>query len=192
MSTRRSVLILSAVGLTAAGLASVAGAQPAHEPGRDAAQSSEDAPMKIPKGMAREHEHLHEQLAAATAAGGRTAEAARDVERHLAPHFEEENRYALPPLGLLPRLAKEGASEDMRPAIELARHVEQNFDRLLEEHAAIGRALDALEAAANAEGKPEAARFAAELRMHAQAEEELFYPTTVLIGRYLERELGTR
>ena len=146
--------------------------------------------MKIPEGMAREHEHLHEQLAAAIAAGGRTGEAARKVEQHLAPHFEEENRFALPPLGLLPRLAEEGATEDMRPAIELARHVEQNLDRFLEEHAEIGRALDVLEAAANAEGKSEAVRFAAELRVHARAEEELFYPTTVLIGRYLQRELG--
>ena len=148
--------------------------------------------MKIPEDMAREHAHLHEQLEAAIAAGGRTGEAAREVENRLAPHFEEENNYALPPLGLLRRLAEQGASEDMRPAIELARHVERNFARFLEEHAAIVTALDALEAAANAEGKPEAARFAAELRAHARAEEDVFYPTTVLIGRYLERELGPR
>jgi len=148
--------------------------------------------MKIPEDMAREHEHLHEQLAAAIAAGGKTGEAACKVEERLAAHFEEENRFALPPLGLLPRLAKEGATEDMRPAIELARHVEKNLDRLLEEHAGIREALDTLEAMADAEGKVEAARFAAELRMHARAEEQLFYPTTVLIGRYLQRELNIR
>lgn len=192
MNRQRLILILSAAGLTAAALSVVAHAQPGPETDRHTAHTPEDALMKIPDGMAREHEHLHEQLAAAIAAGGKTAEAAREVEHRLAPHFEEENRYALPPLGLLRRLAQEGASEDMRPAIELARHVEQSFDRLLEEHAAIGTALDALEAAANAEGKLEAARFAAELRAHARAEEDLFYPMTVLIGRYLQRELGAR
>jgi hypothetical protein len=182
-------IALSAMGLMAA---ATSRAQQGHEPNQHGARQEENAVMRTPPSMALEHEEIHEQLAAVIAAGGRTGAAARNVEAQLAPHFEEENRFALPPLGVLPRLAREGASEEMRPAIAMARHVEQNFDRFVEEHRGITRALDELEAAGKAEGNSEALHFAEALRAHAQTEEEVFYPMTIVIGRYLQRELDGR
>lgn len=85
--------------------------------------------MRTPPSMALEHEEIHERLSELIAAGGRTGAAARNVEKQLAPHFQEENRFALPPLGVLQQLAREGGSEQMRPAIAMARHVEENLDR---------------------------------------------------------------
>lgn len=146
--------------------------------------------IQIPPAMAREHEHLHEALAAAVAAGGRTGEASRAVEKVLAPHFEEENRIALPPLGLLPHLVEGGATPEMRPAIDMGRQVDEHLARFVEEHAAIERALDQLETAARAEGKLEHLDFVSDLRAHAQEEEVLLYPMTIIIGRYLQQELG--
>ena len=147
--------------------------------------------VHVPPLMAEEHEELHAKLAGLVGAAGETGAAARKVEEALAPHFAEENRYALPPLGLLPALAKGGATEEMRPAVELSRHVEQNLDRYIEEHRTVVAALGELEAAAKAEGNSAALDFAAELRRHAEQEEELFYPTAILIGRYLEQGLKT-
>ena len=191
--TRIGLIKLSAAAVAlVAARATVSRALQPHEPHRRGAWRQRSTVVTIPPLMAREHEALHEQLAAAISAGGRTGAAARDVEARLAPHFEEENRFALPPLGVLPRLAREGASEDMRPAIEMARHVEQNLDRFVEEHASITQALGELEAAAEAEGNAEALSFVGEVRAHAQEEEELLYPTTILIGRYLKRELTDR
>lgn len=189
---RRAFLFVALAAAGLAGAAATSRAQEPHEPNQHAAQQAENSIVRIPASMAEEHEAIHEQLAAAVAAGGRTGAAARKVEAQLAPHFEEENRFALPPLGLLPQLARAGASEQMRPAIAMARHVEENFDRFIEEHGGIARALDELEAAAKAEGNSEALRFAEALREHAQAEEVLFYPMTILIGRYLQSELGGR
>lgn len=148
--------------------------------------------LTIPPALAREHESLHRQLAAAIAAGGRTGAAAREVEARLAPHFDEENRLALPALGVLTQLATRGASEEMRPAIEMAEHVEQNLDRFAEEHRLITEALDDLESAAEAEGNEDALRFVDELRAHAREAEDVLYPATILIGRYLQHELGER
>jgi hypothetical protein len=182
---------LTMLGLIAAGVCATGGAQPSHD-AQQSTQREENVVVRTPPLMAREHEELHEQLAAAIASGGRTGDAAREVEERLAPHFQEENRYALPPLGLLPHLVDEQVTEEMRPAIEMGRHVEQNLSRYLEEHRNIRTAVDALETAARAEGKADAMRFAAELRLHAQQEEELFYPTAVLIGRYVEQQLGSR
>ena len=177
--------------LLAAGLmvATTGRAQERREPNQHGTQPQENTVVKIPPSMALEHEEIHERLTDLLAAGGRTAAAARNVEEQLAPHFEEENRFALPPLGLLQQLAREGGSEQMRPAIAMARHVEENLDRFTEEHAAITRALDELEAAGKAEGNSEALHFAEALRAHARTEEEVFYPMTIVIGRYLQREL---
>ncbi|HEU4619099.1 MAG TPA: hemerythrin domain-containing protein [Gammaproteobacteria bacterium] len=184
-------------GVSVAALALVLGlgaeAQDVREPhAQDRQQAREDGnvSIKVPPLMAEEHEELHAKLAALVGAGGETGAAAHKVEEALAPHFEEENRYALPPLGLLSELARGRATEDMRPAIELSRHVAQNLDRYIDEHREIAAALNGLEAAGKAEGNSDAVEFAAELRRHARQEEELFYPTAILIGRYLERELG--
>ena len=56
--------------------------------------------------MKAEHEELHAELAKATKAGGRTGLAAQAVARVMHAHFEKEEEYALPPLGVLPDLAK--------------------------------------------------------------------------------------
>jgi hypothetical protein len=183
------LVALSTIGLM---VAATSRAQQPHEPNEHGARQEEDSVVKTPASMALEHEAIHEQLAAVIAVGGRTGAAARNVEAQLAPHFEEENRFALPPLGLLRQLAREGGSEQMRPAIAMARHVEENLDRFIEEHGGITRALDELETAAKAEGNSDALHFAETLRAHAQAEEDLFYPMTILVGRYLQRELEGR
>ena len=184
--------LLTLLGLMGASAWTPVGSQPAHEEQRSAQTThpEENAMVRIPALMAREHEELHEHLAAAAASGGRTGEAAARLEQALAPHFQEENRFALPPLGLLPHLVEGHATEDMRPAIGMGQHVEKNLSRYLQEHRNIKRAAEELEAAAEAEGKADAVRFAAELRLHAQQEEELFYPTAILIGRYVEQQLG--
>jgi hypothetical protein len=47
-------------------------------------------------------------------------------------------------------------------------------------------ALKNLIAAAEAEKKPEYARFAEKLMLHAQTEEEVLYPAAILVGEYLK------
>ncbi|MBQ5938934.1 hemerythrin domain-containing protein [Massilia sp. AB1] len=57
---------------------------------------------------------------------------------------------------------------------------------MLAEHRAIAQALDRLRAAGRKEGKKEAVAFAAHLKAHARQEEEILYPTAILVGRYLK------
>lgn len=59
---------------------------------------------QIPQPLKVEHEELHAELVKATKAGGKTGEAAEEVARALHPHFEKEEEFALPPLGLLSSL----------------------------------------------------------------------------------------
>lgn len=61
---------------------------------------------------------------------------------------------------------------------------------MLEEHKRIVAALKNLISTAEQDKKPEYARFAEKLMAHAQTEEEVSYPTAILIGEYLKLKLN--
>lgn len=145
--------------------------------------------IPIPNSISDEHKDLHRQLEKAIESGGRTSETAKIVAERLHSHFNKEEEYALPQLGLLSQLAQGKASEDMRDAITLADRLKADLPQMLEEHKAIVDALDELEKAAKSENKTAAAEFTAKLRMHAQNEEEVMYPAAILVGEYLKLRL---
>jgi hypothetical protein len=104
------------------------------------------------------------------------------------PHFEQEEAFAMPPLGLLQPLARKQPVDKAlsQQAIEMATRLRAEYDAMLEEHQALTEALRALAAAAREENKPQHAHFAEALIMHAQNEEEILYPATLVIGEYLK------
>ncbi len=146
--------------------------------------------IAIPEPIRIEHDQLHEELAQALQAGGKTGEAARDVQQALAGHFEEENRLVMPLLGLLEPLAEQNVRGEMRTAIEMARQVERKLPSFLKEHEAIHEAVNRLERVAEEEGKSDIATFARRLRLHAQHEEVVLYPAAILVGRHLDDQLS--
>ena len=101
-------------------------------------------------------------------------------------HFVKEEEFALPPLGLLSSLARGEVDEEMRSAVGMTDRLKAELPKMLEEHKAVVAALEKLIVAAEAEKKPEHARFAKKLMLHAQTEEEVLYPAAVLIGEYLK------
>ena len=159
-----------------------------HARSRDSAATSKGAVLTAPSSIRTEHEHLHHQLEAAVAAGGRTGARAKDVAKVLHPHFEAEDAYAMPPLGLLGALAqgKTVSAEQARVAVRMAERLRGEYDQMLEEHEQIQNALAALSSAAREEGHAEHAAFAEALMMHASNEEQVLYPATLLIGEYLK------
>jgi len=155
------------------------------------AADSENSPIAIPEPIKVEHDHLHAQLKQAMQADGDTGRAARQVQQALSGHFEEENELVMPLLGLLEPLAEGEVTEAMRPAIAMSKQVERKLPTFMAEHREIHEAVDALEAAAEAEGKAQIAAFARRLRLHAQNEEVVLYPAAILIGRQVEHMLET-
>jgi hypothetical protein len=63
--------------------------------------------LTIPESLEAEHEELHQHLYKGIKMGGQVGEAAKAVADILHPHFEKEEEYALPPLGLLSSLVSE-------------------------------------------------------------------------------------
>jgi hypothetical protein len=145
--------------------------------------------FEIPPSLKAEHEKLHNELARATRAGGRTGEAAKAVAKVMHPHFIKEEAYALPPLGLLAALSKGQIAPGMAEVLTMTDKLEAELPQMLAEHKEIVTALRTLIEAAKAENIPEYAHFAARLMAHALTEEEVSYPTALLIGRYLKTVL---
>ncbi len=168
-------------------------------PGRQAAKRlpeiggvSGDQKMKphVPESLKSEHQELHAQLANAVNAGGATGSAAGVVARLLDPHFLKEEEYALPPLGLLRELAAGKITPEMKEAVAMADKLKKELPRMLEEHKAVVAALEQLVEAAKREGKNEHIHFAEKLMSHAQNEEQVLYPASLLVGEYLKMRLG--
>jgi len=143
----------------------------------------------IPPALKAEHEELHSELARATKAGGRTGEAAKAVAKLMHPHFVKEEEYALPPLGLLSSLSMGKIEAEMAEVLKMTDKLEAELPHMLAEHQDIVTALQRLVEAAKAEDKPEYVHFAEKLMAHARTEEEVSYPTALLVGRYLKATL---
>jgi hypothetical protein len=145
--------------------------------------------FKIPYTMKVEHEELHHDLTDAIQSGGQTGAAAQEVAEALHAHFESEEKYALPPLGLLPALAAGKIVPEMAQVFKMTDTLKAELPRMLDEHQAIVTALKKLIEAARHEEKLEHVLFAERLMLHAQNEEEVTYPTAILIGEYLKLKL---
>jgi hypothetical protein len=146
---------------------------------------------QIPTPLKVEHEELHAELAKATTVPGKIGEAARTVAALLHPHFVKEEEYALPPLGLLPLLAEGNVTPEMRDVLAMTDRLKAELPHMLGEHKAIVAALHTLVEAAKHENQMAYAHFAEKLMLHAQTEEEVLYPTAILIGEYLHLKLDT-
>ena len=151
--------------------------------------TQEQFKLEVPSSIAAEHRELHEELRTAIASGGKTAAAAKIVEQRLKVHFEKEEEYALPQLGLLVPLAEGRVSPEMKRAIELSDRLKADMPKMLEEHKGIVEALNALKEAAKTENKKQAISFAEHLLAHAQNEEQVMYPAAILVGEYLKLKL---
>jgi hemerythrin len=141
----------------------------------------------IPEPLQTEHHEVFEALEAATRSGGSTGQAATKVMAVLKPHFEKEEKFALPQLGALETLSKPGASISAETARDLSARSEKfrtELAAMLEEHKQIGTALGEMEKAAHSEKKDAIAELAKKIIGHAGMEEKVLYPTSLLIGEY--------
>ena len=148
--------------------------------------------FEIPNPMKIEHDGLHADLVKATQAGGQTAEAAKAVAKVLHNHFVKEEEYALPPLGLLTALSEGKFEPGMAEVLKMTDKLEVELPTMLSEHKDIVAALEKLIESARAENKPDIVHFAEKLMLHAQTEEQVSYPTSLLIGQYVKSKLAAR
>lgn len=146
--------------------------------------------LSIPRPLKLEHEELHAELRKATEEPGRLGEAAKAVAELMHPHFIKEEDYALPPLGLLPQLARGEVTPEMADVLAKTDRLRAELDEMLAEHRQIVAALETLSDVAGRENRPEYVRFAGKLIQHAQTEEQVSYPAALLVGEFVRTKLG--
>lgn len=146
--------------------------------------------MKIPPSLKHEHGEMRASLEISAKAIGKSGEAAREVARLLVPHFKKEEEYALPPLDALAVLAGGGVPENPEAIIAKADRLKHELPEMLREHQAIAKALEDLYDVATDNARPELARFARKLLLHAQLEEQIYYPAALVIGEHLKLKTG--
>ena len=137
--------------------------------------------------MELEHEELHEQLRRATRMPGKVGKAAKQVAQVLHPHFKRENELALPLIGMARELAEDEMSADFPRALELFERFRPEYQKMLQEHVEIVKALDGLEKAAKKAKKASVIDFARKLKLHARIEEDLTYPAVLMVGKLLKQ-----
>ena len=135
--------------------------------------------------MKEEHEELHRELRKITKMRGKVGQAAVRVAEVLHPHFERENELALSVIGVARELVEGKSSPDFPKALELANKFKAEYQKMLQEHVEIVKALDELEKVAGRAKKKAVIRFARRLTAHARTEEDLTYPTVLMTGKLL-------
>jgi hypothetical protein len=146
----------------------------------------------IPSSLQIEHEQIHQELSALLKLSGKTGDAAREVAAALHEHFEAEEEFAMPPLGALQDLANGVDLKEAKGLLKLSETLELRMPEMLREHNVIKMKIDALRAAGKQEVQPAAIAFADKLQLHAQNEEQILYPSAIVIGKYLKLLASSR
>jgi hypothetical protein len=136
-----------------------------------------------------EHQALIAEINQAVRLTDATGEATRRIARLIESHFAREDEFVLPPLGLLPSLARGTIEQEMAAAIVMAARLHDEMSNLLAEKRVIVAAVEELMAVAETEGHPQLVGFAEKLLLHQETEEQVCYPAAILIGKYLQLRL---
>jgi len=150
-----------------------------------------DSKIQIPEAMRLEHMEIHDGLVRATKMPGQVGDAARKLAAVLDPHFVREEQIALPPLGLLAPLSRGEFTPEMREVLSMTDSLRAELPRMLSEHKAIRAATVRLGEVAKAAGDATVERLAETLKVHAQSEEEVFYPAALLVGDVVRARSAT-
>ena len=144
-----------------------------------------------PASLRISHDEARAELVRATMKGGDTAVAAKRLATMCLPHFEAEEKFAFPALGLLPDLMKGLVRPEMAKVLALISEFGAKHAALEMQHDSIRSAIDDLLRASKDEGNRDTAEFALNMRNHERTEDEVIYPTVMMIGTYLRERLAT-
>jgi len=147
--------------------------------------------LRSPRSLRLSHDDARAELVKATMEGGRIATAARRLAQVCLPHFDEEEKSVFPALGLLPELMQGMVRPEMVRVLPLIADFSAKHNALHSQHQSIRSAIDSLLVASHRERNSEVAEFAHNMAAHERIEDEVIYPTLIMIGMYLREKLAT-
>lgn len=146
----------------------------------------------VPSSIKKEHTYLLGQLRKITLLPDSTGNAAKKIYELLQHHFQEEEDYVLPPLGILPSLVNGQQPEEAENVIKLAEKIKSQSTHMNIEHQMLKAYMNELKNAASGENHPEVIEFEKQLTDHATIEEEVLFPAAILVGEYLKLKASAK
>lgn len=143
---------------------------------------------ETPSVILEDHKYFLKKLEQVTSFEDSTGIVAKKLYEVMEYHFKEEKDNVLPPLGILPGLAKGHTPEEAEKIILLTEKFRKNETVMLAEHQMISHYADILMRAAEKEDHKELMGFDVELEKHAALEEEILFPMVLVIGEYLRKQ----
>ena len=138
----------------------------------------------VPLSLTEEHKALLGMIHNISARSDSSGKVATKLYELLQHHFKEEEDYVLAPLGLLPQLNNGELPADAEQVIELTERLKGQMQHMDVEHQLVRAYLNELKAASDKD--PEVLKLEDELNKHARMEEEILFPTALLIGEHLK------
>lgn len=149
--------------------------------------------LKVPQTLRLEHVKLREQLYVLTKENTDLGAAARTLMELFYMHAVKEEERVLPALETLGMLAEGKITDSMRSLKDIADDLKGGlYEELLEDHKAIVTSLKNISQLAQAQGRNEYVKFADRFILHAQMEEEILYPASLVTAQYFQLLLHSR
>ena len=145
--------------------------------------------LNIPHALRLAHNEARYGLVHATRQRGAFVEAVNSLSRLCLPHFEWEEKTVFPILGLMPELKRGIVRPEMAEVLPIIADFSARQDTADDHHQMILSAIIALLQAVDPAKNKEVAEFAYNLRVHEKIEDDVVYPTVLLIGEYLREKL---
>lgn len=139
----------------------------------------------VPSIIQGQHDSLLERLSAISSFQDSTGKTATKLRELLVHHFNEEEEFVLPVLGLLPLLADGNMPEEPGKILELTDRYKANRVHMNAEHQYIKALVSELVTIGSRENHLEPLEFERNIQQHAALEDEVYFPMVILIGDYL-------
>lgn len=143
---------------------------------------------RIPVYIKAEHDSLLGFIKTISLYADSTGKTGMKLTKLLEHHFAEEEDYVFPALGLLPELASGKMPTGSKQIIAMIERYRSNSVHLMAEHQVIAAYLDELNFAAASEGH-DIKVFSTYLHRHATEEEQVYFPSVILVEEFLKCKL---
>ena len=160
-----------------------------------AGRAADQSTLQVPQSIRYEHDQIIKDLTNFAKREVAHAAAVQKALTVIKAHYAKEEAFVLPPLALLPKIAKGAISKDMsskemEPAIAMADRTKAALPELQNDHIRITSLMNELIEAGQADHDEELTRLATRVAAQSLNDLEIAQPTTIQIGDYLRLRLA--
>jgi hypothetical protein len=143
-------------------------------------KAADQTGLQVPQSIRVQHHQITSRLASFAKRDGSIAEAAQKALVFIKNHYAKEEELVLPPLGLLPLIARGEISKDIEPAIAMADRTRAALPEFQNEHIQLTALVNDLIEAGKKSRDEELQRLATRIAVQSLNDIEVVQPTTIL------------